>query len=136
MATAHKGLTIGRLSDRTGVNIETIRYYERIGLVPAPPRSSAGHRLYEAAHRQRLIFIRRSRELGFSIDEIHTLLHLARDAGVACVEAEKITVRHLQSIRDKIADLKRQERALAELATACQANERRECPILDTLSRN
>jgi MerR family mercuric resistance operon transcriptional regulator len=70
MATVHKGLTIGRLSDCTRVNIETIRYYERIGLVPAPPRSAGGHRHYEAAHRQRLIFIRRSRELGFSIDEI------------------------------------------------------------------
>jgi Hg(II)-responsive transcriptional regulator len=128
----HNRLTIGRLSDRTGVNIETIRYYERIGLVPSPPRIAGGHRLYDTSHRQRLVFIRRSRELGFSIDEIRALLHLARDGGVACTEAKKITVRHLGSIRGKIADLKKLERVLAALAEACDANQRRECPVLDT----
>jgi len=70
--------SIGKLSERTGVHIETIRYYERIGLLPEPPRSAGRHRLYDENHRQRLVFIRRSRRLGFSLEEIRELLGLAR----------------------------------------------------------
>jgi MerR family mercuric resistance operon transcriptional regulator len=84
-------LTIGPLSERTGVNIETIRYYERIGLLPAPPRSLGRHRLYDAEQSQRLSFVRRSRELGFSIAEIRALLDLATQSGRGCAEVKAIT---------------------------------------------
>ena len=75
-----KSLAIGALSRDTGVHIETIRYYERIGLLPEPPRSQGRHRVYNDGHRQRLVFIRRSRELGFSLDEIRVLLGLERNS--------------------------------------------------------
>lgn len=77
MDTASSRLTIGPLSKRTGCNIETIRYYERVGLLPAPGRSPGGYRLYEDQHLKRLTFIRRARALGFSIDEVRKLLRLA-----------------------------------------------------------
>jgi len=127
-------ISIGDLSRCTGVNVETIRYYERIGLLPAPPRTQGGHRLYDDPHRLRLAFIRRSRALGFTIDEVRALLRLAREGGLACGEAEKITLRHLQSIRGKIADLRKLERTLATLAQACKASQRRQCPIIEALS--
>ena len=75
------GLGIGALSERTGVHIETIRYYERIGIMPAPPRSAGGQRVYDASHLKRLAFVRRSRELGFSLDEFRELLRQLADVG-------------------------------------------------------
>ena len=129
-------LTIGRLSARTGVHVETIRYYERIGLLPAPPRTEGRHRAYDRDHAQRLIFIRRARELGFSIEEIRALLRLVDRGGLACAEAKGITLRHLGDIRGKIADLKRLERVLVRMAQACEANRLPECPILEALSRS
>ena len=128
-------LTIGALSQRTGVNIETIRYYERIGLLPPPFRSAGRHRLYDERLTQRLQFVRRGRELGFSIDELRALLRLVDQNGLACAEAKDITLNHLADIRDKIADLKKLERVLARMADACEANQLPQCPILDTLSR-
>ena len=128
-------LTIGGLSERTGVNIETIRYYERIGLLPAPRRSEGRHRLYDGSLVQRLQFVRRSRELGFSIEEIQALLRLVDQGGLACSEAKNITVSHLAEIRGKIADLKKLERVLAQMAMSCEGNRLPECPILETLSR-
>ena len=125
-------IAIGPLSERSGVHIETIRYYERIDLVPKPPRSDGGHRLYGHEDVQRLAFIRRSRELGFSLDEIRALLALA-DQG-SCAEVHKLTLRHIADVRDKIADLKKLERALVTLAKECRAGRRRRCPIIDVLS--
>ncbi len=129
-------LTIGRLSERTGVNIETIRYYERIGLLPPPRRSEGRRRLYDDGLAQRLQFVRRSRELGFSIQEIRALLRLTDLGGLACAEAKDITLRHLADIRGKIADLKKLERVLTGMAKACEENQVRECPILNTLSKS
>src|SRR3546814_908405 len=80
------GYGIGTLSGRTGVNIETIRYYERIGVMPKPPRSVGGQRVYDAGHLKRLAFIRRSRELGFSLDEIRALLRLVDGGDYPCGE--------------------------------------------------
>ena len=128
-------LTIGGLSERTGVNIETIRYYERIGLLPAPCRSEGRHRLYDGSLVQRLQFVRRSRELGISIEEIRALLRLVDQGGLACSEAKNITVSHLAEIRGKIADLKKLERVLTQMAMSCEGNRLPECPILETLSR-
>jgi MerR family mercuric resistance operon transcriptional regulator len=128
-------LTIGALSAATGVNIETVRYYERIGLLPAPRRSAGRHRLYDGELARRLRFVRRARELGFSIDEIRALLRLADQGGLACEEARQITVGHLADIRGKIVDLRKLERALGQMAKACEANRLPTCPLLETLSR-
>ena len=125
-------VTIGALSEHSGVNIETIRYYERIGLVPKPPRTDGGHRLYGKEDVQRLAFIRRSRELGFSLDEVRTLLALA-DRG-SCAQVHDLTLGHIADVRHKIADLKKLERALVGLAKECRAGRRRRCPIIDVLS--
>jgi MerR family mercuric resistance operon transcriptional regulator len=128
-------VTIGVLSRRTGVNIETIRYYERIGLLPAPLRSEGRHRLYDRDRWQQLSFVRRSRELGFSIEEIRALLGLAEQGDRSCGEVRAITEGHLADIRGKIADLQKLERVLSKLARACKANRMTACPVLEALSR-
>jgi len=127
-------LPIGRLSKTTGVNIETIRYYERVGLLPAPPRSAGRHRLYDEAHVQRLRFIRRSRELGFSLDDIRALHTLADSGNVACSDTREMTLRHLADVRGKITSLRKLERALKVMTDACQPDSQHSCPILDTLN--
>lgn len=128
-------LTIGGLSDRTGVRVDTIRYYERIGLLPPSPRSRGRHRVFTEAMVAKLTFIRRSRGLGFSIDEIRALLHLA-SADEPCAAVRKMSVEHLTRVRHKLADLKRLERALARLTEACTPQPGRDCPILAALSRD
>jgi MerR family mercuric resistance operon transcriptional regulator len=127
-------IAIGALSERTGVNIETIRYYERIGLLPAPPRSAGRHRLYGEPHRQRLVFIRRARELGFSLDEVRALLGLGSGHDMSCGEVRTLTQHHIAAIRDKVRDLKRLERTLSDLAAQCKADKVPDCPILDALN--
>lgn len=127
-------LTIGALSELTGVNIETIRYYERIGLLPPPRRTEGRHRLYDRDLTRRLQFVRRARELGFSIEEIRALLRLVDRGGLGCGEAKDITDHHLADIRGKLADLKKLERVLGRLATACAENVLPQCPLLEALS--
>ena len=85
-----RGLTIGRLAEETGVNLETVRYYERIGLMPRPDRTAGGHRSYSKAHARRLAFIRRARELGFGLGEIRALLVLAEPGRTSCAEVQAI----------------------------------------------
>lgn len=127
-------ITIGELSSRTGVNIETIRYYERIGLVPPPPRSAGRRRLYDDDHRQRLSFIRRARELGFSLDQVRALLALSGKHGMACDEVKTMTDGHIADVRHKIHDLRKLDRVLSNLAGRCRPNSVPECPILEALS--
>lgn len=128
-------LTIGKLSDETGVNIETIRYYERIGLVPAPPRSQGRHRLYDDLHRRRLAFVRRSRALGFSLNDTRDLLGLARGHDLTCAEVRALTEQHIADIRGKIRDLRKLDRVLSELAGKCRGSTVPDCPILDALGK-
>jgi MerR family transcriptional regulator, mercuric resistance operon regulatory protein len=128
-----KNLAIGALSRDTGVHIETIRYYERVGLLPEPPRTQGRHRVYEDTHRQRLVFIRRSRELGFSLDEIRILLGLERTHKLTCGELKALAERHVTGIRQKIRDLKKLERVLSDLAARCHGGKVPACPILDAL---
>jgi MerR family mercuric resistance operon transcriptional regulator len=128
-------LSIGELSQRTGVNIETVRYYEKIKLLPPPPRTGGGHRAYADAHLRRLIFIRRSRELGFTLDEIRNLLGLVQ-GGYTCGEVRDAALAHLTNVRSKIADLRRMERTLAETAARCEGGTAPNCPIVDVLSRD
>jgi MerR family mercuric resistance operon transcriptional regulator len=126
-------LPIGVLSRETGVNIETIRYYERVGLMPKPPRSNGGHRVYDKTHKQRLAFIRRARELGFGLDDIRNLLRLEISQHLACDEVKALTEQHIAEIREKIRDLKEMERVLSELTAQCRGGKVPACPILDTL---
>jgi len=129
------GIQIGELSRRTGGNIETIRYYERIGLLPAPARSAGRYRIYDTADVRRLAFIRRARELGFTLDEVRTLLKLsANDGQGACTEVRELAELHLGKVRAKIADLRAMERVLAYAVQRCAAAELSDCPIIDALS--
>lgn len=126
-------LGIGVLSKRTGCNIETIRYYERIGLMPQAARSEGGHRLYGEAHARRLGFIRRSRELGFTLDQIRTLLGLVDGGRYTCARVKRITVGHLDEIKRKVADLRKIERVLKEMAAQCDGGTVPKCPVIDAL---
>jgi MerR family mercuric resistance operon transcriptional regulator len=126
-------LTIGALSRRTGVKIETIRFYERIGILAKPPRSAAGHRIYSQEQLMRLGFVRRSRELGFSLDEVRRLLQLVDGGRYTCAEVKTITLDHLAEIRRKIADLRRLERTLAAVAGKCRGDKVPECPVIEAL---
>jgi MerR family mercuric resistance operon transcriptional regulator len=129
-------LPIGELSRRSGVNIETIRYYERIKVLPAPPRTANGRRVYGPTETRTLAFIRRSRELGFTLDEIRTLLTLSAENGQgACAEVSELASRHLAEVRSKIADLRAMERVLADAVRRCDADEAPGCPLIDALWR-
>ncbi len=127
--------TIGSLSRDTGCNIETIRYYERIGLMPKPPRSKGGHRLYEKDHLKRLSFIRRSRDLGFALEEVRGLLRMIDGYDYTCDEVKVLTLDHLQEVQQKIADLRRLERVLKTMAAECEGGNVPDCPIIDALYR-
>ncbi len=130
-----KPFTIGALSKGTGCHIETIRYYERIGLMPKPPRSPGGHRLYEDDHLRRLTFIRRSRELGFTLEEVRGLLRLVDGGSYTCAEVKALTLDHAAELRRKVADLRRMKRVLEAMAAECEGGEVPECPIIDALFR-
>lgn len=126
-------ILIGKLARKTGCNIETIRYYERIGLLPKPPRSAGGQRLYGEDDTKRLIFVRRSRELGFPLEDVRNLLNYVEAGDYTCAEIREITADHLAEVRRKIADLRRLERALKEMVVACDGGDMPDCPILDAL---
>ncbi len=126
-------LTIGALSRRTGVNIETIRFYERASILPKPPRSTGGHRIYGEDHLKRLNFVRRSRKLGFSLEEVRGLLKIVDGGRYTCSEVKAITLDHLADVRRKIADLRRLERTLADVAGKCRGGKVPDCPVIDAL---
>jgi MerR family mercuric resistance operon transcriptional regulator len=130
------GITRGDLARATGCNIETIRYYEKAGLLPDPPRSGAGYRIYSAALVRRLRFILRARELGFPMDDIRGLLGLGDGTSPTCAEVKERTERHLADIRAKIEDLQRMEAVLAATAFRCSGAEVPDCPVLDAISRS
>jgi MerR family mercuric resistance operon transcriptional regulator len=127
------GRGIGALSKRTGCNIETIRYYERIGLMPPATRSDGGHRLYGDPQGRRLGFIRRTRELGFTLDQVRTLLKLVDGGRYSCAQVKRITVHHLDEVRRKVADLGKIKRVLAEMAAQCDGGTVPKCPVIDAL---
>ncbi len=129
-----KEFTIGKLSKLSSVNIETIRYYEKIGIMPKPPRSSSGYRIYSAPHLERLSFVRRSKELGFSQPEVRKLLTLVDDHQYTCAEVKEITARQLAAVRTRIKDLRKLERALATMVSECNGGDVPSCPIVDILS--
>lgn len=132
--TSRDSISIGILSKRSGVNVETIRYYERIRLLPAPPRSAGGYRIYSSAHADRLKFVRRARDLGLSLDEVRRLLILADQQSSSCAKVHDLAAHHLAVIRGRIADLKRMERVLTRLVKACAKGEVPTCPLLEALA--
>ena len=129
-----RGLKRAQFAQRTGSNLETVRYYEKIGLLPEPPRSANDYRLYDQSHVDRLRFIMRGRELGFSIEEIRGLLLLVDGGDYSCAEINNVAVRHLNDIRLKITDLKKLAVVLEGMASQCSKGQLPECPIIDALS--
>jgi MerR family mercuric resistance operon transcriptional regulator len=127
------GITIGKLSRRTGVNIETIRYFEKVGLLAAPPRTQGGHRLYDEHHVRTLSFIKRARELGFAPDEVRAILNLGGPAAACCDEVRTIAVHHLEQVRLKMADLAKLERLLASTVERCSGGHVPDCAVIDML---
>ncbi len=126
-------INIGDLSQLTGVNIETIRYYEKIALMPPPPRTQGGFRLYGESHAQRLRFIRRGRDLGFSIESIRALLTLAERPDLPCGDADQMVASHLDEVDRKIADLIALREELRQL-TNCRGQVVAECRIIASLT--
>lgn len=117
----------------TGCNLETIRYYEKIGIMPDPPRSTKGYRSYDDAHVRRLKFVIRSRDLGFSLEEVRGLLGLVDEQSRTCAEVQIIAEDHLTDVRAKIADLKRIERVLSDTVARCTGDAAPECAVIDAL---
>jgi len=132
-ASRADNLPIGELSKRSGVNIETIRYYERVRMLAAPPRTAGGRRVYDETDLRILVFIRRSRELGFSLDEIRALLRLGGPEKASCREVREIAAHHLEDIRSKLGDLKKLERLLSKTVARCSGRTAPDCPVLDIL---
>ena len=131
----HHGMAIGEISRRTGCNIQTIRYYEQIGLMPSPERRGRFRR-YGTEDVRRLVFVRRARELGFALDEVRALLKLSETNDArACGEVREIGAAHLADIRKRIADLRGMERVLGSTIHQCDAGQQPSCPLIDALSR-
>lgn len=126
-------VSIGELSRHSGVNVETIRYYERIKMLPPPPRAANGRRLYGPAEKRTLAFIRRSRDLGFTLEEIRALLALGGPERASCADVHKIASAHLSNVRHKLSDLARLESILAETVAQCSEGATPDCPVIDIL---
>ena len=128
-----RNFSIGELSKRTGVHIETIRYYERIEVLPKPPRTQGGRRAYDEAFERRLGFISRSRQLGFSLKEIRQLLELVDGQKISCADVRELTLGQATQIERKIEDLQRLKKVLQDMADQCHGNAVPDCAIIDSL---
>jgi DNA-binding transcriptional MerR regulator len=126
-------LRIGDHALRTGVKVETIRWYEKVGLLPVPDRTQGNYRSYGADALRRLVFIRRARDLGFSLDAVRELLDLASDRSRDCAAVDLVAGRHLATVDGKLADLGRLRERLAELIASCAGGTVDDCRILDAL---
>ncbi len=128
-------MKIGAASDASGVTQRMIRHYEKIGLVPQPPRRDSGYRDYSEADVQRLSFIANARDLGFPIDEIRTLLELWSDRARSSADVKQLATARADELHRKAQALERMRRALLNLAAHCHGDDRPDCPIIDTLER-
>ena len=126
-------MKISTVAANSGCNLETIRYYERIGLMPPPERTPKGYREYSEADVERLRFISRGRGLGFSLQEIRSLLRLAQDPGISCSEVDQLARKHLDDILVRLKDLQRMAREIERTIDHCGGGQRGECTILDSL---
>jgi len=126
-------MKISNAAAASGCHLETIRYYERINLMPSPGRTASGYREYSEADVDRLRFITRGRDLGFSLEEIRSLLRLAQDPDISCSEVDQIARKHLGDILIRLEDLQRMARELERTIDHCGGGERGQCTILGTL---
>ena len=133
MAAKLRDLSSGALARAAGVNVETIRYYENIGLMPEPFRTANGYRVYDETDLKRLSFIRRCRELGFSLEEVRGLLGLVDGGDYTCADVRDLSIVRLGDVRQKIRDLRKMERTLKEMVSQCEGGLVPECPIVDRL---
>lgn len=137
MKNHHRSVNVlkrGDLAKLTGCNLETIRYYENIGVMPEPPRTSKNYRAYDESHVGRLRFIMRSRELGFTLEEVRDLLALVDGGAQTCGEVQALANTHLTSVRAKIADLRRIEHVLSSTVAQCTGDDVPDCPVIDALT--
>lgn len=126
--------SIGVLSKQTGVKVPTIRYYEQMGLIPAPARSDGNQRRYPPAALDRLSFIKHARELGLSIEAVKELLELSESPERTCRNADQIAAEHLEAVREKIAKLQRLEAELDRIASGCEGGKIEQCYVLQALA--
>jgi len=130
-----RDFTRGMLAKASGVNLETIRFYEKIGLMPDPPRTGSGYRCYSTDHLKRLKFIRRSRELGFTNHEVAELLEMV-DGTFACDDVKVMALMNVALIKSKVADLLKLQAALENMAMECSGGDTPDCAIIDRLLDN
>ena len=129
-------MSIGELAKKTCVKVVTIRYYEQIGVLPAPRRTAGNYRTYSEEHAQRLRFIRRCRDLGFSLDQVRDLFRLSTENAPSCAEVCRLAERHLKAIEGKLADLNRLASELRRISGSCSGSKpMAECRIMEALSR-
>lgn len=126
-------MKISQAATASGCHLETIRYYERIGLMPSPGRTASGYREYSQADVERLRFATRGRDLGFSLEEIRSLLRLAQDPAMSCGEVDQLARKHLHDIQSRIEDLRRMASELERTISSCRGDKRGQCTILETL---
>lgn len=127
-------LTIGQVAKHAGVTVETLRFYEKQGLIPSPIRNASGYRVYEAAMVKRVRFIQRAKDLGFTLKEIGELLNLRQTRETSCLQVRQVAQTKVTEIDQKLQELQRMRRALTLLATRCEVEGTLgECPILDVL---
>lgn len=126
-------MKISQAAEASGCHLETIRYYEKIGLLPHPARTDSGYRVYTSADIEQLQFIARGRDLGFSLEEIRSLLQLARDEGMSCGDVDRLARAHLADVRARLEDLRRMAEELERVIASCHGGQRAECTILSTL---
>ena len=128
------GLKSSALADRSGVNLQTVRYYEREGLLPAPPRLKSGYRIFPETSVQRVHFIKRAQELGFSLSEVRELLSIQIDAAKECADVQRLAKAKIMDIEKRIRTLQSMKRVLANLTEACPGRgPLSECPILESI---
>jgi DNA-binding transcriptional MerR regulator len=133
--SSNERFSIGELSKATGVKVVTIRYYEHVKLMPAPPRTAGNYRIYRLEHLRRLEFVRRCRDLGFTLDQLRDLLRLSVQSRRRCSDIDRITENHLMEIEDKIADLRRLASQLRHIKNGCPGKGRvADCRILAALT--
>ena len=130
-----RDFTVGDLATRSGCKVETVRYYEKTGLMPDPPRTEGGHRIYSLEHLKRLFFIRRSRDLGFPIDQVKELLRFVDEPDHTCGEVRGMAMLQARAVQEKIDVLKKLQKALNEMAARCKGGKYtvEDCPIVDAL---
>ena len=126
-------MRIGTLAVACNCPAETIRYYEKIGLLPKPVRTANGYRSYDDRHQKWLQFVLRSRALGFTQDEVRRLSNIADQSQPVCADVHQLLVEHIVDVRKKLLDLKRMEKALARLKSKCQDGTLNDCPVIDEL---